>query len=322
MLHGAMSDLLDDGDPGPEPPIDLDRSRPRRARREEPSGPESALRSPPSNLEAEESLLGAMLLSRDAIATAAEIVHTEDFYKPGHAHIYDAISTLYASGEAVDPVTVAEQLRRVDLLDAVGGVASLVTLQANTPATTSAARYARIVEELALLRRLIGAAGNIAELGYARPADVTKAVDEAESLIFGVAQRRVTDSMSAIRELLDENLNRLEMLYERGDEITGLPTGFNRLDALLSGLQPNALYVVGARPAMGKTSFALGIAAHAAMHAQRPVLLFSLEMSRLELVQRSARRLVAHAQRSIVGSRLDQDQPCRGPPRRGADVDR
>lgn len=243
-------------------------------------------RVPPSNLEAEESLLGAMLLSRDAIATATEIVHTEDFYKPAHSHIFDAITSLYAAGEAVDPVTVAEELRRASLLDAVGGPAVLVGLQVSTPATTSAARYARIVEELSLLRRMIGAAGDIAELGYSRPPDVTKAVDHAESLIFGVAQRRVTDSMAMIRSLLDDNLNRLELLYERGDEITGLPTGYTDLDELLSGLQPSSLYVVGARPAMGKTSFALGMATHAAVHGQKPVLVFSLEMSKLELTQR------------------------------------
>lgn len=278
-----MSDFpLDDGDPGPQPVDDDEAAPPYVA-----APPQrSSGRVPPSNLEAEQSLLGAMLLSRDAIATAAEIVHAEDFYKPAHMHVYDAVTALYAAGEPVDPVTVAEELRRAGLLDAVGGASALISLQANTPATTSAARYARIVEELALLRRLIGAAGDISELGYSRPADVTKTVDQAESLIFSVAQRRITDTMTPLRELLDENLNRLEILYERGDEITGLPTGYGKLDELLSGLQPNALYVVGARPAMGKTAFALGMAAYAAMERSRPVLLFSLEMSRIELTQR------------------------------------
>ncbi len=292
MLGAPMTDLTDDdGDPGPMPFDDeeLPSSAPPPPRVSSGGGGGSSGgsgRVPPSNLEAEQSLLGAMLLSRDAIATAAEIVHAEDFYKPAHTHVYDAISTLYSAGEPVDPVTVAEELRRAGLLDAVGGASTLISLQANTPATTSAARYARIVEELALLRRLIGAAGDISELGYSRPADVTKTVDQAESLIFSVAQRRITDTMTPLRELLDENLNRLEILYERGDEITGLPTGYGDLDELLSGLQPNALYVVGARPAMGKTAFALGMAAHAAMEGDRPVLLFSLEMSRIELTQR------------------------------------
>jgi replicative DNA helicase len=201
---------------------------------------------------AEESLLGAMLLSRDAIAAAVEIVTADDFYKPAHGHIFDAITSLFAAGEPADPVTVAEELRRAGLLDNIGGPATLVTIQAATPATTSAARYARIVEEHALLRRLIGVAGEIAELGYDVPDDVTKAVDKAEALVFQVAQRRVSDTMAPIRDLLSESLDRLEQLYERGEAITGIPTGYVDLDELLSGMQPSNLIVVGARPAMGK----------------------------------------------------------------------
>ncbi|QGG96869.1 replicative DNA helicase [Actinomarinicola tropica] len=213
----------------------------------------SGARTPPHNLEVEESLLGAMLLSRDAISDAAEVgIEAGDFYKPSHGHVYDAITSLYAAGEPVDPVTVSAELQRADLLDAIGGSARLVALQSATPAISNATRYARIIEEHALLRRLIGVAGEIAELGYDIPDDVTKAVDTAEQLVFDVAQRRTTDSMSAIRDLLADNLDRLEALYERGESITGVPTGYHDLDELLSGLQPNALYVVGARPAMGK----------------------------------------------------------------------
>ncbi|HEX9992158.1 MAG TPA: replicative DNA helicase [Acidimicrobiales bacterium] len=240
----------------------------------------------PYNLEAEESLLGAMLLSKDAIAAAVDIVVADDFYKPAHGHIFDAVASLFAAGEPADPVTVAEELRRADLLDAVGGPAGLVRLQSATPATSNAARYARIVEEHALLRRLIHVAGEIAELGYEVPEDVTKAVDRAESLVFEVAQRRVTDTVKPIVPLLDDAIDRLEKLYERGQSITGIPTGYNDLDELLSGLQPSALYVVGARPSMGKTAFALGMATHAALTVHKPVLYFSLEMSHLELTQR------------------------------------
>jgi replicative DNA helicase len=243
-------------------------------------------RVPPHSIQAEESLLGAMLLSRDAIAVAVEVVAADDFYKPVHGHVYDAITALFGQGEPVDPVTVADQLRRAGLLDAVGGPAALVTLQAGTPAVGSAARYARIVEEHAMLRRLIGVAGEIAELGYEPPDDVAIAVDRAESLVFDVAQRRVTDSMAPLRELLEQKLDHLEMLYERGESITGVPTGYTDLDERLAGLQPSNLVIVGARPSMGKTSFALGIAAHAALEAQTPVLFFSLEMSHLELTQR------------------------------------
>ena len=241
---------------------------------------------PPHSIQAEESLLGAMLLSRDAIAAAVEVVSADDFYKPVHGHVYDAITALFGQGEPVDPVTVADQLRRAGLLDAVGGPAALVSLQAGTPAVGSAARYGRIVEEHAMLRRLIGVAGEIAELGYEPPDDVAMAVDRAESLVFDVAQRRVTDSMAPLRELLEQKLDHLEMLYERGESITGVPTGYTDLDERLAGLQPSNLVIVGARPSMGKTSFALGIAAHAALEAQTPVLFFSLEMSHLELTQR------------------------------------
>ena len=256
------------------------------SRSEGSTGPRQAMRVPPHNLAAEESLLGAMLLSRDAIASAVEVVDADDFYKPAHGHIFEAIASLFSAGEPADPVTVAEELNRAGLLDGVGGPAALVSLQANTPATSNAARYGTIVEEHALLRRLIRVAGEIAELGYELPDDVTKAVDLAESMVFQVAQRRVTDTLSPIRELLHANLDRLEQLYERGDALTGTPTGYLDLDDLLSGLQPSALIVVGARPSAGKTAFALGIASHVALNAERSVLFFSLEMSHLELTQR------------------------------------
>ncbi len=209
-------------------------------------------RTPPHNLEVESSLLGAMLLSREAIADAVELVTPDDFYKPSHGHIFEAITALYSAGEPVDVVTVAAELQRVELLDAIGGSGSLLSMQAATPAVSNAGRYARIIEELALLRRLIGVAGEIAELGYEIPEDVTKVVDMAESLVFDVAQRRVTDTLAPIRDLLGLHLDRLEALYERGDTITGVPSGYHDLDELLSGLQPSALYVIGARPAMGK----------------------------------------------------------------------
>ncbi len=167
-----------------------------------------------------------------------------------------------------------------------GGTETLLALQSSTPAVSNASRYARIVEEHSLLRRLIGVAGEIAEIGYGRPDDVAKAIDEAEAMVFNVAERRVTDSTSRIDDLLHANLDHLEMLYERGDAITGIPTGYADLDVLLSGLQPNALIVVGARPSMGKTAFALGLTRNAAVEARRPVLFFSLEMGRLELTQR------------------------------------
>lgn len=210
-------------------------------------------RVPPHNLEAEESLLGAMLLSRDAIAVASEVgISGDDFYKPAHGHVFDAIIGLYSSGNPVDAVTVADVLRRNDLLDAIGGPALLVTLQAGTPATTSAGFYAKIIEELSLLRRLIAVAGEISENAFTSAGDVAYTIDKAESMVYEVAQRRVTDSMAKIENLLKDNLDRLEALYERGEDITGVPTGFTDLDDILAGLQPSNLVVIGARPAMGK----------------------------------------------------------------------
>jgi replicative DNA helicase len=240
----------------------------------------------PHNLEAEESILGAMLLSRDAVATAMEKCTADDFYRPNHGHVFAAMAALAQRGEAVDPVTVAEELRRRDLLEVVGGSRFLVTLQAGTPSTTNTGQYARIITEHSLLRRLIGVAGQIEEIGYSLPDDVQVALDRAESLVFQVAQRRQSDSMSPIYELLEAALDRLEELYERGDTITGTPTGYLDLDDRLNGLQPGALYIVGARPAMGKSAFALGIASHASLEMRRPALFFSLEMSHLELTQR------------------------------------
>jgi len=243
-------------------------------------------RVPPHNLQAEESLLGAMLLSRDAIAAAVETCGTDDFYKPAHGHIFEAICSLYGQGEPADPVTVADELRRASLLDAIGGPATLISLQANTPATANAGRYARIVEEHALLRRMIGVASEIAELGYSLPEDIEAVIDQFESMVFGVAERRVTDTLKPLHDLLSDTLDRLEALYDRGESITGVPTGYVDLDERLSGLQPSNLVIVGARPSMGKTSFALGLAAHAAMEARVPVLLFSLEMSHAEITSR------------------------------------
>ncbi|HEX9530684.1 MAG TPA: replicative DNA helicase [Acidimicrobiales bacterium] len=267
-------------------------------------------RVPPHNLQAEESLLGAMLLSRDAIASAVEVVSADDFYKPAHGHVFDAVTSLYGQGEPADPVTVADELRRADLLDAIGGPATLISLQSNTPATSNAGRYARIVEEHALLRRLIGVANEIAELGYGVPEDVTSAVDRAEAMVYEVAQRRVTDTLSPIRELLHASLDRLEALFERGETITGVATGYTDLDERLAGLQPSNLVIVGARPGAGKTSFALGMVAHAAMEGNVPTLMFSLEMSHLELTQRLlCAEARVDATRMRNGRLLDSDWP-------------
>src|SRR6188472_2000936 len=249
--------------------------------------PAGAGRVPPHNLSAEESVLGASLLSRDAIGAVSEQgLRPEDFYRPGHQHIFDAIRALYATGAPADTITVADELRRAGLLEQIGGTEVLHALQNATPAISNAAHYARIVQDTALLRRLIHVAGDIAEMAYSEPDDVTKAVDDAESKVFKVAEDRVTDTTQLLSESIKGVMDRLEETFARGDSITGTATGYHDLDELLSGLQPSTLNIVGARPAIGKTAFALGMATHVAQTTARPVLVFSLEMGHAELTQR------------------------------------
>lgn len=244
-------------------------------------------RVPPHNVQAEESVLGALLLSREAIGQVSEQgLSPSDFYRPAHQHIFDAVRALYSSGSPVDTVTVADELRRGGLLDEIGGAEALHELQNATPAISSAGHYAKIVQDTAMLRRLIHVAGDIAEIAYSEPDDVTKALDEAESKVFQVAEQRVTDSTRQLEDLLSEAMDQLQATFDRGDTITGVPTGYTDLDELLSGLQRSALYIVGARPAMGKTAFGLGLASHVAQHSHLPVLVFSLEMGHAELTQR------------------------------------
>jgi replicative DNA helicase len=241
---------------------------------------------PPHNVEAEESLLGAMLLSKEAIATAVATVAAADFYRPAHAHLFEAIVTLYGAGEPVDPVTVSEALRRADLLEAMGGKQAVLRIQVGTPAASNAGHYARIVADHALLRRLVAVGAEIAELGYTLPEDVTDVLDRAESLVFAVANRRQTTSLRGIHSTLQDSLAHLEALFERDGQLTGVRSGFRDLDEVLLGWQPSNLIVVAARPGQGKTAFALGTATHAALHERRPVVFFSLEMGYLELTQR------------------------------------
>ncbi|MDE0237679.1 MAG: replicative DNA helicase [bacterium] len=265
-------------------------------------------RVPPHDLDAEEALLGAMLLSRDAIADAVNLIRPEHFYRPAHAHVYEAVCNLYAQGEPADAVTVAAELNARGLADKVGGNAALVKLQTGTPASANAAKYANIVHEASTLRKLIEVGGEISELGYEGTDDVVKTVDSAEAMVYRLAADRMGDSTARISELLPANLERIEMLYEKGEIVTGTPTGYNDLDEITSGLQPNTLVVIGARPSVGKTSFALGMAAHAAMRADKPVLIFSLEMSQLEISQRIlCAEARVDATRVRTGRLTDQD---------------
>jgi replicative DNA helicase len=249
-----------------------------------------------------------MLLSSDATAAAIEICSAQDFYKPAHGHIFEAVVSLFERGEPVDAVTVTDELRRSTVLESIGDPALLVSLQANTPSVANAEHYARIVEEHSLLRRLIGVAGEISEIGYSVPEDVTAAVDDAERMVFDLSERRTTDTIESLRDLIGPSLDRIEELASHGGRITGLPTGYADLDEILAGLQPASLTIVGARPAMGKTSFALGILSHVGTVLHRPALLFSLEMGHLELTQRMlASEARVDAQRMRTGHLHDPD---------------
>ena len=243
-------------------------------------------RQAPRNIDAEESVLGAMLLSKDAIDTAMERLNADHFYVPAHGFVFEAIEALYAASEPVDCLTVADQLERSGHLNNVGGADRLLSLEAATPTLTHIERYARIVEDTALLRRLISVSAEISELAYSRPDNTAAALDQAEALVYSVAERRIIDSTRSLHELIEQGLDRLDELYQQGGAFPGMATGFASLDRIISGIQPSSLVVVGARPAMGKTAFGLTVALNVALRLEQPVLLFSLEMSHSELAGR------------------------------------
>ncbi len=243
-------------------------------------------RLPPQSVEAEQSVLGSILIDRDAIIEVADFLKPEDFYRQAHGQIFSAMLDLSERREPIDVVTVADALDRGGALEAVGGRAYLGELSNETPTAVHAAQYARIVERKALLRNLITAAGRIAGIGYEDPAEVQEAIDRAEGELFAVSQRRVAAGFSALRSLLHDAYDRLDYLHEHRGEISGVRTGFQDLDTLTTGLQKSDLVIVAARPSVGKTSLALNIAEHAAARDKRNVGVFSLEMSKEQLVLR------------------------------------
>ncbi|GFN22904.1 replicative DNA helicase [Thermanaeromonas sp. C210] len=246
---------------------------------------ELAERLPPHSLEAEQSVLGAILLDREALLTAAEILRMEDFYREAHRVIYRTILDLESRGEVVDLLTVTEELKRRGELEAVGGASYLAQLTTVVPSVANAGHYARIVSQKAALRQLIQAATRIAERAYEEEGEVGEIVDEAERLILEVAAGRYRDGFVNIKQVLLQTFEHLERLASHKGEVTGLPT-FTDLDRLLSGLQPSDLIICAARPGMGKTSFCLNIAQKVALQQKVPVAIFSLEMSKDQVVQR------------------------------------
>ncbi len=242
-------------------------------------------RTPPHSREAEESVLGAVLLSEDAVNEVMDRVHPEDFYIPAHQAVFEAMRELFDANQAIDAVTVSEELRRRGELEKVGGIQYLTRLVDIVPSTSNVAYYAGIVEEHAKRRELIRAGSLVTEVAFDIDEDIATVMDRAEQEVLSVAERRASQTLLEVGPMFSDVLEHIESMEQRGSEITGLATGFVDLDKKLAGLQPANLVVVAARPAMGKSSLALGIAINVASQGE-PVAVFSLEMSKEELVQR------------------------------------
>jgi replicative DNA helicase len=243
-------------------------------------------RLPPHNLEAEQGVLGSLLLDRDAIIRVAAWLKPEDFYLQANGSIFRAVVELYNRREPTDLITLSDELGRRELLDAVGGVSYLTNLLNAVPTAVHVEYYGRIVERGATLRRLIDAGGRIVAVGFQEGIDTEDALDAAERAIFEVSQKRQTKDFVSIGEVLDELFNRIDTLQQNRDALVGVGTGYTDFDALTGGLQKSDLVILAARPSMGKTAFALGMAHGAAITHQKTVGIFSLEMSAEQLVQR------------------------------------
>jgi len=240
---------------------------------------------PPHNVEAEESVLGAVMLSAEAASVALEQLRPEDFYRPAHQSVFEGITALFDGNHAIDAITVSDWLRRNDELEKVGGIAFLNHLMDAVPATSNVGYYVEIVDETASRRRLMKAGSMVTQIAMQSERPIDEALDSAEAEVFAVADRRVGEGLSRLGPLLQDTLEKIEEIGTRGGDITGVPTGFRDLDKKLAGLHPANLVVVAARPSMGKSALTLNIAQNVAETGQ-PVAFFTLEMSREEVVQR------------------------------------
>ncbi len=243
-------------------------------------------RIPPQSIEAEQSVIGSMLIDKEVIPVVMEVLKPEDFYRPDHKEIYDVIIELFDRAQPIDLITVSERLRLHGKLDLVGGLEYLTNIATDVPTTANVKHYAKIVEEKSLLRKLIKASSDIVDLGFNASEEVSFILDKAEQNIFDILQKRSSQGFVPIKDALVDAFNKLEELYNNKGHITGIPTGFVDLDFKTSGLHNSDLVLIAARPAMGKTAFALNLAQNAAIHSGVPVALFSLEMSREQLVNR------------------------------------
>ena len=244
------------------------------------------LRVPPASIEAEESVLGALLIDKDAIVEVTPILRPGNFYNEKHGLIYEAIIGLYEERDPVDVVTVAEKLKSKKALKKVGGMSFLTELVNRVPTSAHALNYARIVKSLAIKRELISAASKLVESAFAETKPVVEILDEAEKLLFGLSQQHLQRQFIPIKDALAQSFDRLDELHKQAGGLRGVPTGFNDLNNVLAGLQRSNLLILAARPGVGKTSLALNIAQNAAVLHKVPVGFFSLEMSQEELVDR------------------------------------
>jgi len=239
----------------------------------------------PQNIEAECGVLGSIIIDPEAIVQVAEFLFPDDFYRDAHRTIYEVILQLYEQRQPADFITICDELERRNKLEHVGGASYITSLINQVPTSGNVEYYGRIVERNAILRRLIDAAGQIAAVAYEEE-DADVALDKAEQLIFNISQRHARSDFSLLRDILSAYMNKLDQLHERRGSIVGVPTGFSALDHLTGGLQKSDLIILAARPAIGKTSMALTMAHNTAIKHQRSVAIFSLEMSKEQLVQR------------------------------------
>ncbi len=265
-------------------------------------------RIPPHNVEAEQAVLGCMLLDPDIIPTVTELIKSSDFYRDDHREICEAIIDITEKAGPVDIITVSEQLQARGSLDAVGGLDYLAAITSAVPTTANARHYAKIVEEKSLLRKLIKAASEISQASYEASEEAAFVLDKAEKSIFDILQKRSTQGFTHIKDVLLDTFIRLEELYNTKSFVTGIPTGFTDLDYKTSGLQNSDLILIAARPGMGKTAMALNIAQYAAVQKHVPVALFNLEMSKDQLVNRMlASEVMVDSLKMRTGKLEDED---------------
>jgi len=245
-----------------------------------------AAKIPPQNTEAEASLLGAVLIDTDAIVKIADTVSKEDFYEDRHKRIYEAVLQLYEKHSPIDVLTLSDQLRGTGFLDMVGGASYLTELTNFVPTAAHVEQYAEIVSQKSLRRRLIKASQDIVGLGYDEAKNLQELIEEAETNLFEVSKRHIKQDVTSLETILSESFDRLDELHKDKGKIRGVPTGFKDLDNILAGLQRSDLFILAARPSMGKTALALNIAHNVAVKSGLPVLMFSLEMSKEQLVDR------------------------------------